>query len=66
MAVKKVSRTESAVYKVPEAARVAGVGERSIRNGIDEGPHSHDLKFGRNLGFPKLRLIDGWTRAGSD
>jgi excisionase family DNA binding protein len=47
------SRTiERAVYKVPEAAKTAGVGERSIRRGIEDNTIPH-LRFGRNIVIPK-------------
>jgi excisionase family DNA binding protein len=54
----KQSRTlpvkDRATYKVSEAARVAGCGERSIRDGIASGdnPIPH-IKFGRNIVIPK-------------
>jgi excisionase family DNA binding protein len=46
--------------KVPEAAQIAGCGERAIRNGIDDGSIPH-LRFGRNIVIPRaafLRWID--------
>ena len=42
-----------ATYKVPEAAKVAGTGERSIRDGIAEGKIPH-LRFGRNILIPRV------------
>src|SRR5579871_1778465 len=44
--------TVRATYKVPEAARVAGSGERAIRNGIAAGIIPH-LRFGKNILIPK-------------
>lgn len=49
-----------ATMKVAEAARIAGCGERAIRNGISEGRIPH-LRFGRNIVIPRsafLRWID--------
>jgi excisionase family DNA binding protein len=56
------AKTENAsvTLKVPEAAQIAGCGERAIRNGIDEGTIPH-IKFGRNIRIPRsafLRWID--------
>jgi excisionase family DNA binding protein len=42
--------------KVPEAARIAGCGERAIRNGIEEGTIPH-LKFGRNIVIPRSTFL---------
>ncbi len=41
-----------ATYRVPEAAKVAGCGERSIRNGIADHVIPH-VKFGRKIVIPK-------------
>jgi excisionase family DNA binding protein len=41
-----------ATYKVPEAARVAGVGNAAIRKGIKSGAIPH-INFGRNVLIPK-------------
>ena len=41
-----------ATYKVPEAAKVAGVGECAIRKGITDGKIPH-IRFGRNILIPK-------------
>ena len=42
--------------KVPEAARIAGCGERSIRNGIADGTIPH-LRFGRNIVIPYASFV---------
>lgn len=48
----KPTPAERAVYKVAEAAKMAGVGERSIRRGIEDNSIPH-LRFGRNIVIPK-------------
>ena len=45
-----------ATYKVPEAARVAGVGQSAIRIGIKQGRIPH-IRFGRNVLIPKAAFI---------
>jgi excisionase family DNA binding protein len=57
---------ERATFKVPEAARVAGCGDRAIRNGIADGRIPH-LKFGRNILIPKaafFRWLDSCGQTG--
>lgn len=52
--------------KVPEAAQIAGCGERAIRNGIDDGSIPH-LRFGRNIVIPRsafIRWLDSAGRTG--
>ena len=55
------SKPESrATYKVPEAAKIAGCGERALRRAISL-KHCPHLKFGRNIVIPKAafhRWID--------
>ena len=46
-------RAERAVYRVPEAARVAGVGQSAIRIGVKAGTVPH-IRFGRNILIPKV------------
>jgi excisionase family DNA binding protein len=46
------SRNVRATYKVTEAAKVAGTGERAIRNGIASGVVPH-IWLGRRLLIPK-------------
>lgn len=48
----KIDDNVRATYRVPEAARVAGSGERAIRNGIADGTIPH-LRFGRNIVIPR-------------
>ena len=48
----KKSHEDRATYKVPEAARVAGVGSLSIYKGIAAGTIPH-IRFGRNILIPK-------------
>lgn len=43
---------EPAMYKVPEAARIARVGTAAIRKGVHAGTIPH-LRFGRNILIPK-------------
>jgi excisionase family DNA binding protein len=46
--------------KIPEAARIAGCGQRAIRNEIEKGSMPH-LRWGRNIVLPRaafLRWID--------
>ena len=45
-------REQTATYKVPQAARVAGVGSAAIRRGVAEGTIPH-IRFGRNILIPK-------------
>jgi hypothetical protein len=48
--------------KVPEAALLAGCGERSIRDGINGAiPH---LRFGRNIVIPKAAFLRWLETAG--
>jgi excisionase family DNA binding protein len=44
---------QTATYKVPGAAKIAGVGQSAIRKGIAAGEIPH-LKFGRNILIPKV------------
>lgn len=59
--MKRKPRNEIRVtIKIPEAALLAGAGERSIRDGVRAGIIPH-LKFGRNIVIPKsafLRWLD--------
>jgi excisionase family DNA binding protein len=48
-------------WKVPEAARVAGCGDRAIRNGIANGTIPH-VKFGRNIVIPRVAFLR-WLEA---
>jgi len=57
-----------ATLKIPEAAKIAGVGTRSIYKGIAAGQIPH-LRFGRNILIPRttfLRWLDscGGPQAG--
>jgi excisionase family DNA binding protein len=49
--------------KVPEAALIAGCGERSIRDGISAGAIPH-LRFGRNIVIPKAAFLRWLETAG--
>ena len=42
--------------KVGEAAKLAGCGQRAIRNGVDEGSIPH-LRFGRNSVIPRAAFL---------
>jgi excisionase family DNA binding protein len=49
-----------ATLKIPEAAKIAGVGTRAIYNGVADGKIPH-LKFGRNILIPRsafMRWLD--------
>jgi len=50
--------------KIPEAARVAGCGQRAIRNEIAAGVIPH-LKFGRNIVIPKQAFLRFLNNAGN-
>ena len=53
-----------ATYKVKEAAKVAGSGERSIRDGIAAGAIPH-IRMGRNILIPRAafhRWLDNCGR----
>ena len=52
-----------ATYKVPEAAKVAGCGQRAIRNGVADGSIPH-IKFGRNILIPKNRFHEWLDHCG--
>jgi excisionase family DNA binding protein len=41
-----------ATYKVPEAAKVAGVGQIAIYKGVADGTIPH-IRFGRNILIPR-------------
>jgi len=56
----KVRRT----YRVPEAARVAGSGERAIRDGIREGRIPH-IKLSRNILIPR-EAFHRWLESGGE
>ena len=47
----------SATLKVPEAARIARVGQAAIRAGIKAGRIPH-IKFGRNILIPRVAFND--------
>lgn len=49
--------------KVPEAAKLAGSGERSIRDLIAAGKIPH-LRFGRNILIPKAAFLRWIESAG--
>jgi excisionase family DNA binding protein len=49
-------RTDSACFKVPEAARAVPTSERAIRKGIAEGRIPH-IRFGRNILIPKSAFL---------
>jgi excisionase family DNA binding protein len=56
----KEPNSQRQTYKVPEAAKVAGVGECAIRKGVAAGTIPH-IRFGRNILIPKtafLRWLD--------
>jgi excisionase family DNA binding protein len=50
--------------KIPEAARLAGVGTRAIRNGVAAGNIPH-LKFGRCILIPKSAFLRYLDQAGA-
>jgi excisionase family DNA binding protein len=57
---------EPATYRVPEAARVAGVGNAAIRKGVHNGTVPH-IRFGRNILIPRAafhRWLDSCGRIG--
>ena len=60
----KTPNKERATYKVREAARVAGVGSRSIYKGIAAGTIPH-IRFGRNILIPK-HAFHQWLDACGD
>jgi excisionase family DNA binding protein len=51
--MKKKNESETATFKVPEAAKYAGCGSSAIRRGIREGRIPH-IRFGRNIFIPKI------------
>jgi excisionase family DNA binding protein len=65
MALKHQEKPLRAVYKVPEAAKVAGCGERAIRNGIADGNIPH-VRFGRNIVIPKTSFHKWLDSCGTD
>ena len=54
---------DSAVLKVPEAARIARVGPRSIRDGIRNNIIPH-IYFGRNLVIPRIAFLNWLNSCG--
>lgn len=56
---------EKLTLKVPEAAKLAGCGDRSIRNAIAEGAIPH-LKFGRNIVIPRSAFLRWLDSAGQN
>lgn len=64
------ARTDESVratYKISEAAKVAGTGERAIRQGVAAGSIPH-IKFGRNILIPRTafhRWLDTCGGAGT-
>lgn len=65
-AKRRAAARERLTYKVSEAARVAGVGEKAIRDGIKAGTIP-SLPFGRLITIPKNafhRFLDecGWKK----
>lgn len=48
----KIDDNVRATYRVPEAARVVGSGEKYIRDGIAAGIIPH-IRIGRNILIPK-------------
>lgn len=67
--MKKLNRADTcATYRVPEAARVAGVGGLAIRSGIKNGRIPH-IRFGRNILIPKAafhRWLDSCGEPGGE
>jgi excisionase family DNA binding protein len=61
----RFSDHDAVTYKVPEAARVARVGEMAIRRGISEGRIPH-IKFGRNILIPKSAFIRWLESCGAE
>jgi excisionase family DNA binding protein len=58
--VKRKTDENRATLKVPEAALIAGCGEKAIRDGIKEGRIPH-LRLSRNILIPRaafMRYID--------
>jgi excisionase family DNA binding protein len=49
--------------KVPEAAKIAGCGEKALRRAIAEGKVPH-LRFGRNIILPRLAFLNYINSAG--
>jgi excisionase family DNA binding protein len=54
---------ERVTWKVPEAARIAGCGDRALRKAIAEGKVPH-LRFGRNILIPRLAFLKYLNSAG--
>jgi excisionase family DNA binding protein len=58
---KSEASLKRATYKVPEAAAVAGCGQREIRKGVAAGRIPH-IKFGRNIVIPKV-AFEQWLNS---
>jgi excisionase family DNA binding protein len=58
----KIDDNVRATYKITEAARVAGCGERTIRDLVKEGRIIH-FQAGRNILIPKQPFHD-WINSG--
>jgi excisionase family DNA binding protein len=56
-------RKSRITIKVPEAASIAGAGERSIRDLIAAGKIPH-IRFGRNIVIPKAAFLRWLDSAG--
>ena len=52
-----------ATWKIPEAARYAGCGDRAIRRGIQQGRIPH-IRLGRNILIPRSAFVKWIDSAG--
>ena len=60
---RRAASMDSAVFKVPEAARIARVGPKAIRDGIRKNIIPH-VYFGRNVVIPRIAFLN-WLNSWS-
>jgi excisionase family DNA binding protein len=61
---KNLNSKNRATIKVPEAAEIAGIGTRSIRDAIADGRIPH-LRFGRVIVIPREPFLR-WLNSSAD